>query len=1303
MAKPLDATPQPNSPPAAADPLHDVFIKDLFSPVDNQKTTPKSFERRDDATGGLVGLIDLLGEKHSTTSKLPLKPHETNFKLPAQELSLGGLPLQDRVPRSRDVSPMTPAARRFDGMLDPKQKVGDGSVRRAMNAYKSPFGAKPVSYLDFESGTTPAQPPVLKLEPAPMPKLAEVPTTEDKKTEVQGDTAKGTRPQAKPGESTESKKKDGPTGEKPAEKVDGKPSETVEVKPTEKTDGKPSEKPEVKPTEKVDGKLAEKVDGKPAEKVEVRPAEKVDGKPAEKVEVKPDEKGVKPADKVEVKPDEKGVKPEETVEVKPAETVDEKPVEKSEVKPAGAAEDKPAEKKEDKPAEKAEDKPAEKVEEEPAVETAPPPRPVPVKGADGKGVYESTESGGWTFKPKYGQASSEHVDFPGQKITNVESQTDGSVKLTLDSGTIVRELPEGGRVHFADDAAFKANHPSGVAGKSRDIVWDGDKIKSFYSESLKATYHQVGENSWSTDPKAAADKGWKGTITYDGKGNFQQVTLDGAEKGDRYISRPNGIKETTHANGSFDMSIPYSDRTTASFKFKTGFEDGKNVLKQPEEVTILDPGGSETVWKRTGENEYTAGSTKWKAEIEVTRDGTYTFKDTETGERGVRYKNGIAERETPANKTTTVKEDGRLVKVKVGDDVFEVDYETNPDKNAKPSANEQAEAKRAPAPGKLLSPDNTGAERRLDSTDIASESTTKKALADAKAANIPVISLVTDKGNPNVQKALAYLSQQKLATTIDISKSNADEMMRKGLEPTQFNSLWSSKGANVNHESYMTSIAPSAIGADMKANPKVATPSNPEEFVQFLKDSGVNLSKPEDEKAVLSLLQGKSPRAVEAEKVSVRPSEYRHVNLNLKLTRGADGTWTDSAIDSSKPFTKPTAFEKDMYTHNDLDPIQKLRMKGNLTEFNNSTKFSADEKGNVLKHADRLLNGRKDSALDSKEKANLADQLFWHIANNMSNEQGFNGTCNVTTLRGIGLKEKPSVVAKLTADIANDGQLTTLDGSVIKPKMSSIKVRPGSPEENFPPKSPNRTALSKLWDVTTNNVFAQRATVDASGNACRKGAMSYEEVAPTSRTDTGARTILNDANGNEWVYSSTKQGKSTEPYDSPLAGYPSRMADVWHQVSGEKLTDKFIVNSNRWLDDKAKFKELVGDTVGSEKDLEKILLKPSGAKILQCNTGILEQRNKQQKALDEGKDPKTVALPAGGEHVILVTGYDQASKTCSVDNSWNTSYDVPNKAEAIAKGKDPAKTVFISLSDLYKMTETKTAGEAGTTYSWVRR
>ncbi len=755
----------------------------------------------------------------------------------------------------------------------------------------------------------------------------------------------------------------------------------------------------------------------------------------------------------------------------------------------------------------------EKKEEAPpaqSVEIAPPPKVVPVVSADGRWTYERTASGDWQAKDKTGATIGEHSDLPGKKITGVEAQLDGSVKITVDGGQVLRETTDGGRSIYPDDDAFKANHPSELAGRLKNIVWDGDKIKSFHSVRTNADWYQVGDNIWANSPNTAA--GWHGKVEIDGKtGVFSRTTLSGAEQGLRDESRANGINESYKPDGSMSVEVPYPDKTKFSFKFKETFGTDKDVLKQPEEIKIAEKDGAETIWKKTGPTEYTSSSgAKWNTEVEVKRDGTYSYKDVDGGERAVRTLSGHYEKENLKDKTLVEKESGKITRVKVGDDDVQIEY-----------------------------------------------------AADGST------------------------------------------------------------------------------------------------------------------------------------------SEIRHVNKNLKLTRAADGSFSDSAIDSAKPYAKLEKFEADIYTHNDLDAFQKIRLIDNVTKFREMSKFSSTEKDKVFKEADRLLHGRTDSVMTSAEKANYADQLFWHIANDRRNDQGSNSTCSVTALRGIALKEKPSVVAKLAADFANDGQFETLDGTTIKPKLESVRVRPGSPEETFPPKPGSRSALGKLWDVCAVNISMQRDTKDPLGSVCSKGAMCYEEVAPTGRSDSGARLIRTNSDGSQLVLYSSKNG-TANPYDSPRVGFPSRIADIWNQMTGDKLTDRFLVHQNRWVDNETTFKDLVGAKQKSVQELEAMLLKNDLPKITQGNTGVLEYRYRQQVALNEGKDPNAVAKPAGGEHLFLVTGYDAASKTVSVDNSWNPLYDVQTKAEAAAQGKDLNKTVFITLNDLYEVMSSTSSGD-GSTFVWYRR
>lgn len=712
-----------------------------------------------------------------------------------------------------------------------------------------------------------------------------------------------------------------------------------------------------------------------------------------------------------------------------------------------------------------------------------------------------------TYKSPFGKNELSYLDPIDQlRVADAKVEKPNPV----DGRQVLRETTDGGRSIYPDDDAFKANHPSELAGRLKDIVWDGDKIKSFHSVRTNANWYQVGDNIWANSPNAAS--GWHGKVEIDGKtGVFSRTTLSGAEQGLRDESRANGINESYKPDGSMSVEVPYPDKTKFSFKFKETFGPDKDVLKQPEEIKIAEKDGAETVWKKTGPTEYTSSSgAKWNTEVEVKKDGTYSYKDIDGGERAVRTLSGHYEKENLKDKTLVEKESGKITRVKVGDDDVQIDY-----------------------------------------------------AADGST------------------------------------------------------------------------------------------------------------------------------------------SEIRHVNKNLKLTRAADGSFADSAIDSSKPYAKLEKFDADIYTHNDLDAFQKIRLIDNVTKFRETSKFSSTEKDKVFKEADRLLHGRADSVMTSAEKANYADQLFWHIANDRRNDQGSNSTCSVTALRGIALKEKPSVVAKLAADFANDGQFVTLDGTTIKPKLDSVRVRPGSPEETFPPKPGSRSALGKLWDVCAVNISMQRDTTDPLGSVCGKGVMCYEEVAPTGRSDSGARLIRTNSDGSQLVLYSSKNGIAN-PYDSPRVGFPSRIADIWNQMTGDKLTDRFLVHQNRWVDNETTFKDLVGAKQKSVQELEAMLLKNDLPKITQGNTGVLEYRYRQQVAINEGKDPNAVAKPTGGEHLFLVTGYDAASKTVAVDNSWNPLYDVQTKAEAAAQGKDLNKTVFITLNDLYEVMSSTSSGD-GSTFVWYRR
>ncbi len=382
------------------------------------------------------------------------------------------------------------------------------------------------------------------------------------------------------------------------------------------------------------------------------------------------------------------------------------------------------------------------------------------------------------------------------------------------------------------------------------------------------------------------------------------------------------------------------------------------------------------------------------------------------------------------------------------------------------------------------------------------------------------------------------------------------------------------------------------------------------------------------------------------------PTEYTHANANLKLSKSDDGSWKAEALDGKKPFNKPTEFQKNVYTSNNLDASQKLRLVENSKKIDGMTNFSAEQKKEVYKQADRLLNGRQDSAIPANEKAALADQLLWHVTNPGRNDQGFNNTCNTTVLRSLALKDKPEVVAKLAADVANDGQFKTSAGMDIKVAGDSVRARPGSPESTFPPADGARSALGKLWDVSTINSVYQSES---------NGAHRYEEHTPKQRDDTGGRQIFTDKDGKEYVlYSRAKDGGGEKPNDNPGMS-STKIADAWKQLTGEPLTGKFLSHANRGMS----HPDIVGGKFKSPDELHQHLVKNNreGGKpvVVQGNTGKLDQiaRNLDQPT-------------RGGEHVWVVSNYDANTKTATIQNSWGKTNDIK-----------------MSLNDLYTAMETK--------------
>ncbi|MBZ0185827.1 MAG: hypothetical protein K8F91_06195, partial [Candidatus Obscuribacterales bacterium] len=179
---------------------------------------------------------------------------------------------------------------------------------------------------------------------------------------------------------------------------------------------------------------------------------------------------------------------------------------------------------------------------------------------------------------------------------------------------------------------------------------------------------------------------------------------------------------------------------------------------------------------------------------------------------------------------------------------------------------------------------------------------------------------------------------------------------------------------------------------------------------------------------------------------------------NRHWQRSDDGTFSDAPLDAGKPYEKPNTLETAIAANNDLTGLQKARMMQDVETLRKRDELEAPEKNELFKQASRLLDTPGGSVFSADKRAGLCEQLLWHSARATRNEQGSQLTCNVTTLRGVLLHEKPSVVGKLVADVTETGKFVTKDGTTIKPPLDSLKARKGSSEAKFPPVAGNRTA-----------------------------------------------------------------------------------------------------------------------------------------------------------------------------------------------------------------------------------------------------
>jgi hypothetical protein len=378
--------------------------------------------------------------------------------------------------------------------------------------------------------------------------------------------------------------------------------------------------------------------------------------------------------------------------------------------------------------------------------------------------------------------------------------------------------------------------------------------------------------------------------------------------------------------------------------------------------------------------------------------------------------------------------------------------------------------------------------------------------------------------------------------------------------------------------------------------------------------------------------------ADDGRQVSQKPGEKGEL-LTSKEKTLEECLKNDSLTDVQKDRLRRNVLE--FCSRSDLPAKDKAIFQDSLVKIARRSDISEKEKADTYAQLGRLLESKSDRVFNSSQRAQLAQQLVWHIGNPQDNCQGANPNCQVTTIRGRLLYEKPAQFARMMTDVITTGNFVTRDGSTIKVPASSLKVGKGSEESTFPPEDGSRSWLGKISDVACCNIHWQRQSQTPRGESVPAGQLVYREDPPGARKDTGAR--IHREPGDGYMYPQTDVAGKLLSYPNL---YSNDIADVYRQIAGP--TNNVILGARR--------NELkAGQGVGlvNEEELHAVLANEKGVHIAQIWTGtdwVWDEPNRKhgvKPGSDSGHD----------EHVVLVKDYDPVTRTVAVDNSWSSMYD----------------------------------------------
>ncbi len=301
------------------------------------------------------------------------------------------------------------------------------------------------------------------------------------------------------------------------------------------------------------------------------------------------------------------------------------------------------------------------------------------------------------------------------------------------------------------------------------------------------------------------------------------------------------------------------------------------------------------------------------------------------------------------------------------------------------------------------------------------------------------------------------------------------------------------------------------------------------------------------------------------------------------------------------------------------------RLKSNpVTKENHAEirKSVAEQVARLLVAGDREKSRNEDgervrARVGQEDRVMLAKQIMHHAAHPYRTDQGYHGTCSVSTVETRLYTRQPNFVAKLIADVALTGSYKAGDGTLYQfPANDPTLRRDGD--------GAKRSLASQLFVATAVNVFWANQDKDPSGKEIEKGSLRYEQRRINRGKKDGGECLVD-----------TKTGKVIEDWSAINI---SRVAEMSRRLTGN---DERMAIAHRT---RGEFAGVVPFT--TKESLRDNLIRMKKEKILPASTSV----NTGNKFF--GDSPASATM-----HAVSIVDFDEKTNTVMVDNQWGDEND----------------------------------------------